>query len=74
VVLPGIPADRFSYTHDDGEALAAVAAGDAELAVLLPPPRVADVLNISRAALTMPQKSTYFHPKVLTGLAFHELG
>jgi uncharacterized protein (DUF1015 family) len=73
-VLPGIPADRFTYTHDDREALDAIASGAADLAVLLPPPRVADVLAISRAALTMPQKSTYFHPKVLTGLAFHELG
>jgi uncharacterized protein (DUF1015 family) len=72
-VLPGIPADRFTYTHDDREALDAVRTGDADLAVLLPPPRVSDVLAISRAALTMPQKSTYFHPKVLTGLAFHGL-
>jgi uncharacterized protein (DUF1015 family) len=72
-VLPGIPADRFTYTHDDREALDAVEAGDADLAILLPPPRVSDVLSISRAALTMPQKSTYFHPKVLTGLAFHGL-
>ena len=72
-VLPGIPADRFTYTHDDREALDAVTTGDADLAVLLPPPRVSDVLAISRAALTMPQKSTYFHPKVLTGLAFHGL-
>lgn len=73
VVLPGIPADRFTYTHDAGEALDALAGGASELAVLLPPPRVADVLSISRASLTMPQKSTYFHPKVLTGLAFHAL-
>lgn len=72
-VLPGIPADRFTYTHDDREALDAVNGGDADLAVLLPPPRVSDVLVISRAAQTMPQKSTYFHPKVLTGLAFHGL-
>ena len=72
-VLPGIPADRFTYTHDDREALDAVTTGDSDLAVLLPPPRVSDVLSISRAALTMPQKSTYFHPKVLTGLAFHDL-
>lgn len=73
VVLPGIPADRFTYTHDDREALDALASGASELAVLLPPPRVSDVLEISRASLTMPQKSTYFHPKVLTGLAFHSL-
>jgi hypothetical protein len=73
VVLPGIPADRFTYTHDAREALDALAGGESELAVLLPPPRVSDVLSISRASLTMPQKSTYFHPKVLTGLAFHAI-
>jgi uncharacterized protein (DUF1015 family) len=73
VVLPEIPNDRFEYTHDEREAIAQVASGAARLAVLLPPPRVGDVLEISRAHLTMPQKSTYFHPKVLTGLAFHPL-
>jgi uncharacterized protein (DUF1015 family) len=73
VVLPGIPADRFTYTHDDVEAISAVATGEATLGVLLPAPRVSDVLAISRAGLTMPQKSTYFHPKVLSGLAFHSL-
>jgi uncharacterized protein (DUF1015 family) len=73
VVLPGIAADRFTYTHDDGEALRALESGAAELVCIVPPPRVGDVLAISRAGLTMPQKSTYFHPKVLTGLAFHRL-
>ncbi len=73
VVLPGVAADRFTYTHDDATALGAVASGAASLAALVPPPRVTDVLAISRAGLTMPQKSTYFHPKVLTGLAFHPL-
>lgn len=73
VVLPEVPNDRFDYTHDEREAIAAVASGAARLGFLLPPPRVGDVLEISRAHLTMPQKSTYFHPKVLTGLAFHPL-
>ncbi len=73
VVLPGIAADRFTYTHDEREALDALRAGSAELAVLLPAPRVSDVLAISRAGLTMPQKSTYFHPKVPTGVVFHPL-
>lgn len=73
VALPEIPNDRFRYTHDEGEARREVASGTAGLGILLPPPRVGDVLAISRAHLTMPQKSTYFHPKVLTGLAFHVL-
>jgi uncharacterized protein (DUF1015 family) len=73
VLLPEIPNDRFRYTHDEGEALRELSRGSAQLGILLPPPRVGDVLAISRAHLTMPQKSTYFHPKVLTGLAFHAL-
>jgi len=73
VVLPGIPADRFTYSHDERETIAAVQAGATELAVLLPPPRVDDVLAISRARLTMPQKSTYFYPKVLSGLVYNPL-
>jgi uncharacterized protein (DUF1015 family) len=73
IVLPEIPNDRFRYTHDESEAIAEVTEGRARLGILLPPPRVGDVLKISRAHLTMPQKSTYFHPKVLTGLAFHSL-
>ena len=73
VVLGGFPGYRLSYTHDEREALGAIADGGAELAALVPPPRVEDVLEISRAGLTMPQKSTYFFPKVLTGLAFNKL-
>lgn len=74
VVLAGVAPDRFRYTHDERETLAAVEAGETELAVLLPPPGVDDVLSISRAELTMPQKSTYFYPKVLSGLAYNPIG
>ncbi len=71
VVLPGVPPEGFEYTHDALSAIAAAAAG--RLALLLPPPRVNDVLDISQAGLTMPQKSTYFYPKVPTGLVFNPL-
>jgi uncharacterized protein (DUF1015 family) len=73
VLLPNVAADRFTYTHDQREAIAAVRGAQAELAILLPPPSVADVLAISRAGETMPQKSTYFHPKVLSGLVYNPL-
>ena len=46
VVLPEIPNDQFGYTHDEREAIAAVASGAARLGILLPPPRVGDVLEI----------------------------
>jgi uncharacterized protein (DUF1015 family) len=73
VVLPDIPNDQFTYTHDEGETVAAVESGSAGLAILLPPPSVEDVLSISRAALTMPQKSTYFYPKVPSGIAYNPI-
>lgn len=73
VVLEGVAPDRFQYTHDEHETIAAIENGETELAVLLPPPGVDDVLAISRAELTMPQKSTYFYPKVLSGLAYNPI-
>jgi uncharacterized protein (DUF1015 family) len=73
VVLPEIPNDQFTYTHDESETIAAVENGSAGLAILLPPPSVEDVLSISRAALTMPQKSTYFYPKVPSGIGYNPI-
>ena len=73
VVLSGVAPDRFRYAHDQLESIAAAQSGETELAVLVPPPDVQAVLSISRADLTMPQKSTYFYPKVLSGLVYNPL-
>ena len=43
-------------------------AGDADAAFLLEPTPVADIEAVARDGDVMPQKSTYFHPKALTGL------
>jgi uncharacterized protein (DUF1015 family) len=63
---------QLTYTHDDDTALQAVEQG-ARAAFLVNPPRIADLLAVCRAGQTMPQKSTYFYPKLLTGLVFHPL-
>lgn len=63
---------RLSYTHDDGAAFTAVDRG-AHAAFLMNPPAVADVQAVCVAGQTMPEKSTYFYPKLLTGLVFHPL-
>lgn len=73
VLMPEIPNDQFIYTHDETETIDAVHSGKAKIAILLPPPSVDDVLSISRAALTMPQKSTYFYPKVPSGIAYNPI-
>ncbi|HHW10789.1 MAG TPA: DUF1015 domain-containing protein [Firmicutes bacterium] len=61
------------YTRDAGEACAAVAAGEASAAFLLPAPMVKDVRDVALAGDVMPHKSTYFYPKLLTGLVFSDL-
>jgi uncharacterized protein (DUF1015 family) len=63
---------RLAYTHDDDEALHAVDQ-QARAAFLMNPPDVTDVQAVSLAGQTMPEKSTYFYPKLLSGLVFHPL-
>jgi uncharacterized protein (DUF1015 family) len=69
-------ADRFghegvSYTPDWREAVGRVDRGDAVAAVLLRPTRIEDVFAVARRGEVLPQKSTYFFPKLLSGLLFH---
>jgi uncharacterized protein (DUF1015 family) len=60
--------DYVRYTSQDDEAIAAVDNGDAELALLLRPTRIEQVLAVANAGDQMPQKSTYFYPKLATGM------
>ena len=64
---------QLSYTHDDRHALATVGRDGISAAFLLPAPRMADVAAACLAGQTMPQKSTYFFPKLQSGLVFHLL-
>jgi uncharacterized protein (DUF1015 family) len=61
---------RLAYTHDAAAAAHAVDQG-AQAAFLMNPPDVTDVQAVCLAGQTMPEKSTYFYPKLLTGLVFH---
>jgi uncharacterized protein (DUF1015 family) len=65
--------EGIAYTHHASEAVAAVEGGDADVAFLLREPRVEDVFAVARGGRRMPQKSTYFFPKPLSGLLFHPL-
>jgi hypothetical protein len=69
----GLTDDSIQYTRDEGMALAAVASGDAHLALFLNPPRVKQVQAIALAGERMPQKSSFFFPKVLSGLVISPL-
>lgn len=62
---------RFTHDHDD--AFGAVQDGGAGVAFLVRAPTPHEVQAVCFAGETMPEKSTYFHPKLLAGLVFHSL-
>jgi uncharacterized protein (DUF1015 family) len=61
------------YARDTGEALALVQAGECDAAFLMRPTPVAQVRDVAGAGENMPPKSTFFFPKLLTGLLFNPL-
>jgi uncharacterized protein (DUF1015 family) len=77
--LLGLTADDLrcqryvDYTRDADEALRLVDDGSHQAAVLLNGTPPTAVLAIARAGAQMPQKSTYFYPKLATGLVLRRL-
>jgi uncharacterized protein (DUF1015 family) len=72
-VVDRLAPEGVTYTPRRQDAVATVDRGDAEAAFLLRPTRIEDVWNVARRGETMPQKSTYFFPKLTSGLLFHPL-
>ncbi len=60
-----------TYTSSAADAVAAVDRGDAAAAFLLEPVTFDQVARFAHAGETMPQKSTFFYPKLTSGLLFH---
>jgi uncharacterized protein (DUF1015 family) len=65
-----LPLEGVSFTPSAAEAERAVATGRARAAFLVRAPTVEDVQQVARAGKTMPEKSTYFYPKLASGLVF----
>jgi len=63
----------LTYTHDTSEALARVDRGDVQAAFLMNATKVEQVLAACEAGFVLPQKSTYFLPKLATGLVMYRL-
>src|SRR5436190_5431095 len=61
------------YARDAEEALAMVSSGQYDAAFLMRPTPVGQVRDLAAAGENMPPKSTYFFPKLLTGLLFNPL-
>jgi uncharacterized protein (DUF1015 family) len=75
----GIDAERLAagdavrYEQDAAAAAGRVWAGEAQAAFLVQPTTAAEVVGVSNAGEVMPQKSTYFYPKLRSGLVVHPL-
>ena len=63
----------IDFRHDAIAVAAMVAKGAVEAAILLRPVSVAQIEAVAEAGLRMPQKTTFFRPKPLTGLVFRSL-
>jgi uncharacterized protein (DUF1015 family) len=64
---------NLSYVRDTGEALTRVRTGAANVAFLMNPARMQQVRDIAFASEVLPQKSTDFYPKLLSGLTIYAL-
>ena len=64
---------HVGYEREIDAALAAVDRGEAQLALLLNPVRVDQVVEIALAGDVLPQKSTDFYPKLLSGVAVYRV-
>ena len=61
----------LEYEHDAGRAAEIVMQGNAQAAFLMNATRVDQVRAVAEAGFTLPQKSTYFYPKLLSGLVMY---
>ena len=60
--------ERLGFVKDSAAAIAQ--AGERDVAFVLRPTRMDQLRAVALAGETMPQKSTYFYPKLLSGLVF----
>ncbi len=63
----------FQYNSNIASSLSLVDSGECEIAFLLNPTKIEQVQEIARGSLVMPRKSTYFYPKVLTGMVLNKI-
>jgi uncharacterized protein (DUF1015 family) len=64
---------QILFRSQADQALDAVHRGECPLAVIVNPTKLEQVREVSEAGLIMPRKSTYFYPKVMTGLVINKI-
>lgn len=69
----GLADDVVSYVHSFEEAAEALAHGKCAMAALMRPTPVQQIVDVADVSENMPAKSTFFHPKLPSGLVIHPL-
>lgn len=64
---------NLTYTRSPQEAVESVEKGESNCCFLLNSTRVEEICDVATCGEKMPQKSTYFYPKLITGLAINDL-
>jgi len=64
--------NSIKFIRDEFDAVKVVDNGDYRCAFFLRPTKVREMKNIAEKGVMMPQKSTYFYPKLLTGLVINK--
>jgi len=64
--------EEISFTQALDKSVTQIKDGALDLALFLPPTLVEEVKEIADNSLYMPAKSTFFYPKILTGLVFYQ--
>jgi uncharacterized protein (DUF1015 family) len=65
---------NLTYVKSEQDVFDAVESGKAQMGILMKPTRVDQVISVAASGEVMPQKSTWFYPKIMTGMVFRSLG
>jgi uncharacterized protein (DUF1015 family) len=65
--------EHIHYVRESDEAIARVRKGEAQIAFLMDPVRIEQMEAVAFAGEVMPQKSTDFYPKLLSGMTFYSV-
>ncbi len=72
ILIPNVPADQYVYVKSEKEAIT-LAKKTKKIAILVPATPVEAIKEIALNNETMPQKSTYFFPKLASGIIIHSV-
>jgi uncharacterized protein (DUF1015 family) len=68
-----VSGETIGYSQDEEAVLQALEKEDFQAAFILNPPKAEEILTIANSGEKMPQKSTYFYPKLISGLIVNKI-